>query len=195
MTNWQLLNGDFQTEQILHNIFTFNNNISPVKSEPIQVLVFYGTPVPALILSLHPWPRHFNQFPPLFHFIYSTVKLSVVMWEWCIWNPPVIHSLTRLQAPQWFHPGWLNGILVSRNFNYTVHRKECNKKIKNKNTLGPTFLLHSKSTGFVCSSNMDPSIRWEGAAHCVVWCCWLHSQCTRTSPGTAAHSGPGSTLS
>lgn len=39
MTNWQLLNGDFQTEEILQqkkpNIFTFSNNMTPVKSEPI----------------------------------------------------------------------------------------------------------------------------------------------------------------
>lgn len=28
-------------------------------------------------------------------------------------------------------------------------------------------------------------------ACCVVRCCLLHSRCTRTSPGTAAHSGPG----
>lgn len=30
---------------------------------------------------------------------------------------------------------------------------------------------------------------------CVVRCCLLHSRCTRTSPGTAAHSGPGRRLS
>lgn len=147
---------------------------------------------------LHPWPRHFNRFPPLFDFIYSTVKLSVETWEWCIWNPPVIYSLRfifHLQAPSWIHLRWLNGILVSCNFNYTVHRKESNKKCKNKNTVGPTFLVHSTSTVFVCSSNINPSIRWVGVAHCVVWCCWLHSQCSHTSPRTAAHSGPGSTLS
>lgn len=30
---------------------------------------------------------------------------------------------------------------------------------------------------------------------CVVRCCLLHSRCTHTSPGTAAHSGPGRRLS